>query len=188
MGFFDKFINEFIKFFCFIHARAGEERYAGTPHYDMIEGLRSEMSVPLIVSGNIYSLDDAVRAQRMTGAEGVMLARGAVGDPFLVTQVDRYFRTGERLPNPTVSQQVEWCLRLMDMLADDKGEEYMMKKMHCFAPRFISGCTGSRDLRGRLASASGDRAALTALLLEISDEKGDETVYPNGRCGLSDIL
>ncbi|MBQ5483382.1 MAG: tRNA-dihydrouridine synthase family protein, partial [Candidatus Methanomethylophilus sp.] len=98
-----------------IHPRTRDERYTGKPHYDLVEGLRDEMSVPLIISGNIYSLDDAINARRTTGAEAVMLARGGIGNPFLVTQIDRYFRYGERLPNPTVRRQAELCLQLADM-------------------------------------------------------------------------
>ena len=105
-----------------VHARTRSERYVGTPHYDLLEGLQSEMSVPLIVSGNIYSLDDAVRAVTSTGAAGIMVARGGVGNPFLVTQIDRYFRTGEVLPDPDLPTQVVWCLELADRLIEEISE------------------------------------------------------------------
>ena len=159
-----------------VHARTRDERYAGEPHMDMVKGLRKEMSVPLIISGNIYQLDDAIRATDITGADAVMVARGGVGNPFLVTQIDRYFRTGERLQCPLVSQQIDWCLRFMDMLVDEIGEEKAMRKMRCFAPRFIAGCHYSRAHRNNLATNVTDRESLELFLANIREELGSERI------------
>ena len=160
-----------------VHARTRDERYAGDPHMDTVEGLRKEMSVPLIISGNIYRLDDAIDAVRITGAEAVMVARGGVGNPFLLTQIDRYFRTGERLQNPLVSQQIDWCLQFMEMLIDEVGEEKAMRKMRCFAPRFIAGCHYSRAHRNNLATNVTDRESLELFLANIRDELGSERIH-----------
>ena len=68
------------------------------------------MNVPLIVSGNIYTLDDAIKALEITGAEAVMVARGGVGNPFLIKQIKTYFESGERLNNPSFFEQCDYCL------------------------------------------------------------------------------
>jgi len=162
-----------------VHARTRDEKYAGEPHYEMVEGLRKEMSVPLIISGNIYSLDNAIDAVKVTGADAVMVARGGVGNPYLLMQIDRYFRTGERLRCPTVSQQVDWCLEFMDMLIDEQGEEKAMRKMRCFAPRFIAGCHYSRAHRNHLATSITDKESLVGFLEKIREELGDERIYEN---------
>ena len=80
-----------------IHARTKKQMYIGQPHYELVKGLRSKMTVPLVISGNIYTLDDAIKAKELTGAEGIMVARGGVGNPWLVKQIDTYYRTGERV-------------------------------------------------------------------------------------------
>lgn len=67
-----------------------------------VEGLRKEMCVPLIISGNIYCLDDAIYARKRTGAEGVMVSRGGLGNPFLFRQISAWYSDGIRLPEPTV--------------------------------------------------------------------------------------
>lgn len=164
-----------------LHARTREERYAGEPHYDMVEGLRKEMSVPLVISGNIYSLNDAIRAAEITGAEGIMAARGAVGNPYLITQIDRYFRTGERLPNPTVSQQVEWCKRFSDAIIEESGDEVGIRRLRAYAPRFIAGCHGCREYRKRLATETYNREALFGILDEIDSLMGDDRIFTEGR-------
>lgn len=162
-----------------IHARTREERYAGSPHYDMIAGIRSEMSAPLIVSGNIFSLEDARRAVAVTGAEGVMVARGGVGNPFLVTQIDCFLRDGTVLPNPTVSQQTEWCMELADMLFEEKGHDVAVRKLRSIAPKFIVGCRRSREYRLRLTRIEG-REDLEGILGEVDGRLGDRTVRTLG--------
>lgn len=163
-----------------VHARTRKQRYAGLPDYEAIRGLRKEMSVPLIVSGNVFSLDDAIGYSEITGADAVMVARGGIGNPFLVTQIDRWFRYGERLPNPTVAQQADWCLELADMLIAEKGEEVAAKKLRSIAPKFIVGCRRSREFRYRLATEIDGRSDLVSILDEVRERLGDRTVRTLG--------
>ena len=139
------------------------------------------MSVPLIVSGNIYSLDDAIEAMDITKATAVMVARGGVGNPYLCTQIDRYFRDGKKLENPTVHQQIEWCIQLADMLIDEKGEECAIRKLRSIAPKFVSGCHRCREYRLRLATETVDRQSLVDILEEIDRKMGLEQINTDGR-------
>ena len=163
-----------------VHARTKEELYTGIPHFELVEDLQSEMSVPLIISGNIYSLDDAVRAVDITGASAVMVARGAVGNPYLISQIDSYYRTGEILSNPTVSQQVHWCLSLADAMIQEKGEVSAMNVLRGIAPKFIAGCHECREYRHRLAVETVDLEGLARLLHEIEFKMGDERIRTEG--------
>ena len=160
-----------------LHPRTRDERYLGTPHYDLIEGLGKELSVPLIISGNIFSLDDAIIAKRVSCAEGVMVARGGVGNPFLVRQIDTYFREGTRLENPTISQQVHWCLELADLLIEERGDVEAMARMRSMGPKFIAGCDGSREYRYLLATETVDRDSLLDLLMEVEHYLGDQRIH-----------
>ncbi len=159
-----------------LHVRTKKDGYAGEPHYEFAEGLRQRMSVPLAISGNIYSLDDAIHAMEISGAEAVMVARGGVGNPFLVTQIDRYFRTGERLPNPTVRQQAEWCISLMNELSEHMDEDTLIRKMRCYAPKFIAGCHRCREHRLKLATMTDSRESLIRMLDSIVSEMGDARI------------
>ncbi len=160
-----------------LHVRTREQKYAGRAHYELVKDLRKELAVPLVISGNIYCLDDAVSALRTTGAEGVMVARGGVGNPFLVSQIDRFLRSGDRLPNPTVRQQVQWCLEFADMLLAEKGDEAAVRKMRSYAPRFIAGCRHGKEYRNSLATGVRSMEDLRTILDEIADARGDEVVW-----------
>lgn len=164
-----------------LHARTRDERYAGTPHYDLVEGLQKEMSVPLVISGNIYTAEDARKALGVTGAEAVMVARGGIGNPFLITQIDQMLRTGDIPPHPTVARQADWCVELCDALISELGEETAMKRMRSIAPRFFAGCYRGRELRKRLAFAVKTRDDLVGIVGEIRDALGTERIYCDGR-------
>ena len=153
-----------------IHARTRKELYSGTPHYDLIKDLRKEMSVPLMVSGNIYTLDDAINALEITGAEAVMVARGAVGNPFLITQIKHYYETGERLPNPSFLEQCEYCLALARSMIEEKDEFTAMRNYRGIAPKFFSGFANSRTLRTVLATSLTDYASLVRIIDEFKQE------------------
>lgn len=164
-----------------IHARTKDQGYSGYPDYDTIQGLQDSLSVPLIVSGNIYTLDDAIAAMASTKATGVIVARGGVGDPFLVTQIDEYFRSGRKLESPTVSQQIEWCKQLTDMLIQEKGTDAAIRKLRSIAPKFVSGCHCCREYRLRLATGTVSRESLFAILDEIDSKMGSDRINSDGR-------
>lgn len=161
-----------------VHSRVASQRYAGKADHETIRDLGDHIPVPLIVSGDIYSPEDASRAMEIAGAEGVMVARGGVGDPYLVTRIDHLLRTGEILPEPTMSQQVDWCLALMDMVAEESGEHIASSRMRSIAPKFLAGCRYSRDYRRALTDGSMTLERMRRLLEKARAEMGDEPMRP----------
>ena len=153
-----------------IHARTRKELYMGEPHFDLLKDLRSKMKVPLMVSGNIYTLDDAINALEITGADAVMVARGGMGNPFLIKQIKTYFETGERLPNPSFLEQCEYCLELAKSMCEEKGELTAMRIYRGIAPKFFSGFANSRVLRTVLATSLTDYQSLVNILDEFKKE------------------
>ena len=153
-----------------IHARTKKQMYLGQPHYELLKDLRSKMSVPLVVSGNIYTLDDAIRVKELTGAEGIMVARGGVGNPWLVKQIDTYFRTGERLPDVSILEKVDQCLSLADHYIAEKGEYTAMRIYRGIASKFFSGFKNVKYYKNRLSTELVDRESLVRILNDIKEE------------------
>lgn len=150
-----------------IHARTKKELYTGTPHFDLLKDLQKEMSVPLIVSGNIFTLDDAINAVEVTGATAVMVARGGVGNPWLIKQIDTYFRTGERIPPASLKENIGFCRDLADYLIKEKGEAVAMRLYRAIAPKFFVGIPNAKVVKNALATQLVDRASLERILNEI---------------------
>ena len=153
-----------------IHARTRKELYSGVPHFDLLKDLRKKMSVPLMVSGNIYTLDDAINAIEITGADAVMVARGGVGNPFLITQIKHFYETGERLPNPSFLEQCDYCLALARSMIEEKDEYTAMRIYRGIAPKFFQGFPNSRTLRTVLATSLTDYQSLVKIIDEFKEE------------------
>ena len=147
-----------------IHARTRKELYMGEPHYNLLKGLRSKMSVPLAVSGNIFTLDDAINAIDITGADFVMVARGGMGNPFLIKQIEHYYETGERLLSPSLDEQIKYCLDLADYLIEEKGEKRAMMVYRGIATKFFNGYPNCKTLKANLSQKLTDKASLIEII------------------------
>ena len=157
-----------------IHARTKKELYMGEPHFDLLKDLREQMNVPLVISGNIFTLDDAIKALEITGADAVMVARGAMGKPYLLKQISHYFKTGERLPDPSLKEQLEWCYELGEEIAKEKGEDTGMRVYRSIAPKFLNGFPNSKSYRVRLVTELDSLESLKRILNEYGNECGIE--------------
>ncbi len=134
-----------------IHARTTKDLYSGKPNYEVLRNLRSKMKVPLVVSGDIYTLEDAIKALEITGADAVMIARGGVGNPNLIKQVNSYYEFNEVIPDATLDEQKKYCVELAKSLIEEKSETVAMRIYRSIAPRFFSGFANSKQLRNDLA-------------------------------------
>ena len=153
-----------------IHARTKKQMYMGVADIELLRDLRSKMTVPLVISGNIFTLDDAIRAKEITGADAIMVARGALGNPWLVKQIDTYYRTGERLENVDVLTQIEYCLSLADYLIAEKGEETAMRIYRGISTKFFFGFKNAKMYKNRLCMELTDRASLVRILEDMKEE------------------
>ncbi len=134
-----------------IHPRTTKEMYYGQPHWELVKDLRKEMSVPLLVSGNIYSPEDAKKAMEITGADGVMVARGAVGNPMLIKNINSYL-DGKEIESPSLSEQIEYCKQLTKSLIEEKGEYTAMKVCRGIITKFFDGFPKAKKIKTRLST------------------------------------
>lgn len=157
-----------------IHSRTRKELYSGEPHHELLKGLREKMSVPLVISGNIYTLDDAIRAMEITSADAVMVARGGIGNPYLLKQINEYFTNGNRLESPSLKEQLQWCKELGEMIAKEKGEFTGMRVYRAIAPKFIQGIPNAKKYKVRLCTELTTLDSLNQILKDIAKENDIE--------------
>lgn len=153
-----------------IHVRTTKQLYSGIPNYESIRNIRKYMSVPLIVSGNIYSLEDAINAVKITGADAVMIARGGVGNPILIRQVNAYFDSGIVLPNATLSENLQYLERYADMLVKEKGERTAMMILRGIAPKFLNNYPGLKQFKTKMSTDLKILEDLKVISKEISNK------------------
>ena len=153
-----------------LHARTTRAGYAGKPRWDLVKHLRDEMSVPLIVSGDMYDVSDAKKALEITHADAIMVARGGVGNPKLIKRLSSYFAGEGELPYPTKGEQKQYLLQFADMLIEEKGEYSAMMILRGIAPKFFLGLPDTKKLRSKLASALTTKQSLLKILDEIQED------------------
>lgn len=150
-----------------IHARTSEQMYTGNANWEALRGLKEKMKVPLIISGDIFSLDAAIQAIEITQADAVMLARGALGNPHLIRQIDTYLTSGVRLEDATVKEQVEYLKQFSNLLINEKGEQQAIMILRGIAPKFFNGYPGMKPIKTSLSTDIISREDLEVILNKI---------------------
>ena len=150
-----------------VHARTTKQIYSGKPNYELLRNLQEKISVPLVISGDIFTLDDAINALEITKAEAVMVARGALGNPHLVTQIDEYLKTGVRLPDATLTEQISYIKSLAVKLVALKGENLAIRELKGIATHFLVGYPGMKPVKVALTTKMVTLQDLYSILDEI---------------------
>ena len=147
-----------------LHTRTAKQGYSGKANYEIIRGLQEKMSIPLIISGDIYTLEDTLQFLDISGATAVMVARGGVGHPRLIEQLNHYFETGEKLSDATIEENIEYLLRFTDMLIAEKGEYKAVMLLRGIATKFFDGYPNTKKIKNALAQTLTTRESLMRIL------------------------
>ena len=94
-----------------VHGRTREEYYSGRADWEIIAKVKEAVSIPVMASGDIFTVEDAVRCEQETGCDGLMLARGVRGNPWLFHQIKTYQKTGIYEKKPEFSEILNMVLR-----------------------------------------------------------------------------
>ena len=137
-----------------VHGRTREQFYSGNADYAAIAEVKRAVNIPVIVSGDIRRSADLARALDITGADAVMIGRGAQGNPWIFPQLIHWLRTGDELPPPTLTERAQVILRHLDLLVGYKGEYIGIREMRKHAAWYTRGLKGSAELRERFNRAA----------------------------------
>ena len=139
-----------------VHGRTRSQYYAGNASYSWIRKAKEAISIPLIANGDIRSLDDAIRIIEETSCDAIMIGRGALGNPFLITQIDHYLKTGERLLDQTLEERILNMKKHYTYLKELKGEHRASSEMRGLAAHYISSFPNSKKYRYKLTQIKNE--------------------------------
>ena len=136
-----------------VHGRTREQYYSGKADWDIIRQVKDAVSVPVIGNGDIFEPEDAVRMMEETGCDGVMIARGAKGNPWIFGRTKGLMETGITPPKPSGGEIRDMILRHGRMLSECKGEKAGIREMRSHMAWYTSGLPNSASLRNDMNQA-----------------------------------
>ncbi len=134
--------------FC-VHARTREELYSPGIHHEYIKAVKEAVSVPVIGNGDIFSAKDAEKMISETGCDGVAVARGALGNPWLFEEIHK----GADFIPPTKKERLKEALRHFEWMVEDKGERIAVAESRAAIAYYTKGLDGSAKIRGLMNTA-----------------------------------
>ncbi len=134
-----------------VHGRTREQYYSGRADWDVIRRVKEAVSIPVIGNGDLFTPEDGVRMLRETGCDGLMIARGMLGNPWIFARMKSQLEGSEMSP-PTLPAVREMILRHTRLAIQYKGEACAMRQMRKQIAWYTSGFPYSVKLRQRLGS------------------------------------
>ncbi len=133
-----------------VHGRTRCQLYKGIADWRFIAKVKQAVRIPVVANGDVTTLDGARRSLADSGADGVMIGRGCYGRPWFLNQAIHYLATGERLPDPPLSEQMEIVLRHYQEMLLHYGVELGVRIARKHLSWYSKGLPGSPEYRNRV--------------------------------------
>lgn len=135
-----------------VHARTKEQLYTPGIDLSVIERVKKAVSIPVIGNGDIYSADDAKKMLDATGCDGVMIGRGAMGNPWLFSEIISSLE-GKEYTAPSYKERIETALYQLEQMIAEHGEHVGTAQAKKHISWYISGMKGCAAARNKIMTA-----------------------------------
>jgi len=147
-----------------LHGRTRSQMYKGKADWSWIRATKERARIPIIANGDIWSADDAVAMFAETGADGVMIGRGSIGNPFIFEQAKQLITTGKVLPPPDFRARIEAAMEHLQLSVQFKGEKYGVLEMRRHYSTYLKGLPMVSRVRNKLVREDGSEQIIEILL------------------------
>jgi tRNA-dihydrouridine synthase B len=137
-----------------VHARFASQGFTGVADWSIIKRVKAEVgdTIPVTGNGDIETPEDARRMLDETGCDGVMIGRAAMGNPWLLRQIDEYLKTGQYNPGPSVFERFAVAREHARLQVAQQGESIGVRELRGLLPHYFKGIPGATHLRGHIAT------------------------------------
>ncbi len=145
----------------FIHGRTRVQMYSGKADYETIKNVKNSLHIPVIANGDVASGEDALAILRATGADGFMIGRAAIGNPFLFEEAACMLEGKDYTP-PSLDERIEVAKEELSLAISDKGEELAVRECRGKIALYLHGFHGAAALRAKVHQAKTYRDVVDA--------------------------
>ena len=133
--------------FIAVHGRTRQQFYSGVANWEEIAKVKTAVKIPVIANGDVRDFESFDEILKITKADGVMIGRAAQGNPWIIGNLLKYFRTGEKNLSPTLPERKKIMRRHFEKLLETKGEYIGVREMRSHAAWYTKGLRGGAELR-----------------------------------------
>ena len=130
-----------------VHARTRDRMYSGKADWRIIRAVKEAVNIPVIGNGDVTDGKSAKAMMEETGCDGVMVARGAQGNPWIFREILHYLETGEEKENPSAEEKLQMVERHLELLTAYKGEYTAVREMRGHLAHYTKGMQGAARMR-----------------------------------------
>lgn len=132
-----------------VHGRTRQQFYEGKADWGIIAEVKQAVKVPVFGNGDIFTVEDGLRMLAETGVDGLMIGRGADGNPWIFRELAAVLRGEGRPAAPPLQERLAQAAEHLDMLIDYKGEHISVKEMRRHISAYLKGLPHAAEFRGR---------------------------------------
>lgn len=132
-----------------VHGRTRAQMYEGKADWDIIRQVKEAVKIPVIGNGDVFSAEDALELKKLTRCDGIMVARGAMGNPWIFNQINSALNN-EEITYPTDSEKIDMCIRHLKLAIEYHGEGKAVREMRKHIAWYVKGIKNCTEIKNKV--------------------------------------